>query len=109
MKNVLSRSVTALICMGALMTSVQTWAHDDEDKVLTRTVDEQPIDKKQKKCEKNCKTNKDSKIQTNNSMQHQHGNASEMSQMDHSKMTNMPSSMKDMDHSNMEMPNKTNK
>lgn len=42
-------------------------------------------------------------------MQHQHGNASEMSQMDHSKMTNMPSSMKDMDHSNMEMPNKTNK
>lgn len=61
MKNVLSRSVTALICMGALMTTVQTWAHEDEDKVLTRTADEQPIDKKQKKCEKNCKTNKDSK------------------------------------------------
>lgn len=101
MKNVLSRSVKALICMGALMTTVQTWAHEDEDKVLTRTVDEQPIDKKQKKCEKNCKTN--------NSTQHQHGKASEMSQMDHSKMTNMPSSMKDMNHSNMEMPNKTNK
>lgn len=48
MKNVLSRSVTALICMGALMTTVQTWAHEDEDKVLTRTVDEQPKDKKQK-------------------------------------------------------------
>lgn len=69
MKNVLSRSVTTLICMGALMTTVQTWAHEDEDKVLTRTADEQPIDKKQKKCEKNCKTNKDSKTQSNNSTQ----------------------------------------
>lgn len=94
MKIVLSRSVIALICMGALMNTVQTWAHEDEDKVLTRIVDEQPIDKKQKKCERNCKTNNDSKTQTNNSTQHQHGNFSEKSQMD---------------HSNMEMPNKTNK
>ena len=45
MKIVLSRSVIALICMGALMNTVQTWAHEDEDKVLTRIVDEQPIDK----------------------------------------------------------------
>lgn len=109
MKIVLSRSVIALIWMGALMNTVQTWAHEDEDKVLTRIVDEQPIDKKQKKCERNCKTNNDSKTQTNNSTQHQHGNSSEKSQMDHSKMNNMPSSMKDMNHSNMEMPNKTNK
>lgn len=94
MKGIVGKYVAALICAGALTLSVQTWAHDDEDKVLTRTTESKTATKKQEKCEKPCKTTKESKTQKNDHSQHQHGNSPDMSQMD---------------HSNMKMPSKTSK
>lgn len=94
MKGIFGKFVITFVCAGALVSSVQTWAHDDEDKVLTRTTETKAPAKKQEKCEKPCKTTKEDKTQKNDHSQHQHGNSTNTSQMD---------------HSNMKMPNKSAK
>lgn len=91
MQKIFSKSVMVFMCIGALIGTTQTWAHDDEDKVLTRTTESKTTTKKQDKCDKPCKTTKESKTQKNDHSQHQHGNSTDMSKMDHSKMSNKTS------------------
>lgn len=77
MKGIFGKFVITFVCAGALISSVQTWAHDDDEKVLTRTTESKAAAKKQEKCEKPCKTTKDDKAQKNDHSQHQHDNSSD--------------------------------
>ncbi|HEO1794102.1 TPA: hypothetical protein VAM27_003037 [Acinetobacter baumannii] len=105
MKTLFRRSLTTLMCAGALIAGTQSWAADTNStqaKSITKT-------KVQEKCQKPCDMKKEGKTQSD---------MSNMSQMDHSKMMNMDhskmgdmdhSKMSDMDHSKMNMSDTSNK
>lgn len=108
MKVILRRGLTTLMCVGTLIVGTQSWAGDSKT-VLATSADVKTTVKTQEQCSKPCKMMGDEKAQNDEHKQHQHGNSSEMSQMDHSKMTNMDHSMMNMDHSKMNMSGTTNK
>ncbi|MCM8510787.1 hypothetical protein PYR74_07905 [Acinetobacter bereziniae] len=87
MQKIFSKSVMVFMCIGALIGTTQTWAHGDEHK----TADGKTTVKKQEKCKEPCKPTKESKTQKNDHSQHQHGTSTDMSKMDHSKMSNKTS------------------
>ncbi|MDR2248014.1 hypothetical protein [Acinetobacter sp.] len=100
MKNLFRRSLTAFMCVGALMAGAQSWAGDA--KPTTATNAEMKINSKaQEKCSKPCSIKSGKKMKQDH-MQHEHGNMADMSQMGHSKMSEMDhSQMMNMDHSKM--------
>lgn len=93
------RSQTVLLCLACLMLSVQSLAHEEEDKVLIRTTDEKNMIEKKQKCEERCKASQSSQVQKNN-----HKNDSLQSDKQNSKMSNMSPAMQNMDHTQMKMP-----
>lgn len=98
MKILFRRSLTTLMCVGALITGTQSWAGNAKQSTATN-VEIKANAKAQEKCTKPCSTNNDEKGQQD---QMQHGNMADMSQMDHSKMGEMDhSQMMNMDHSKM--------
>lgn len=80
------------MCVGALITGTQSWAEDAKQATAANAEIKTNL-KAQEKCTKPCSMKNDGKMQQDHT-QHEHGNMSNMSQMDHSKMG-------DMDHSKM--------
>lgn len=100
MKTLFRRSLTTLMCVGALITGTQSWA-EDAKQTTAANAEIKPNSKAQEKCTKPCSMKNDGKMQQDHT-QHEHGNMVDMSQMDHSQMMNMDhSKMGDMDHSKM--------
>ncbi len=100
MKTLFRRSLTTLMCVGALITGTQSWA-EDAKQTTAANAEIKPNSKAQEKCTKPCSMKNDGKMQQDHT-QHEHGNMADMSQMDHSQMMNMDhSKMGDMDHSKM--------
>lgn len=100
MKILFCRSLTTLMCIGALITGTQSWAENAKQSTAANA-EIKANTKAQEKCTKPCSTNNDEKGQQDQ-MQHEHGNMADMSQMDHSKMGEMDhSQMMNMDHSKM--------
>ena len=98
MKTLFRRSLTTLMCVGALIAGTQSWA-DDAKQTTAVSAEIKPNSKAQEKCSKPCSMKNDEKVQQDHM---QHGNMAEMSQMDHSKMSEMDhSQMMNMDHSKM--------
>lgn len=108
MKTLFHRSLTTLMCVGTLIAGTQSWAADAKQGATVMS--ETKADSKMpEKCQKPCNMKNDEKTQQGHS-QHEHGNMSDMSQMDHSKMMNMDQSqMGDMNHSKMNMSNTPSK
>ena len=99
MKVLFRRTLTTLMCAGALIAGTQSWAAETKQ-ANTVTTEVKANSKAQEKCQKPCDMKGDEKAQ------HNHSKMSDMSQMDHSKMMNMDhSKMGDMDHSKMNMSN----
>lgn len=99
MKVLFRRTLTTLMCAGALIAGTQSWAAETIQ-ANTVTTEVKANSKAQEKCQKPCDMKGDEKAQ------HNHSKMSDMSQMDHSKMMNMDhSKMGDMDHSKMNMSN----
>ena len=99
MKVLFRRTLTTLMCAGALIAGTQSWAAETKQ-ANTVTTEVKANSKAQEKCQKPCVMKGDEKAQ------HNHSKMSDMSQMDHSKMMNMDhSKMGDMDHSKMNMSN----
>jgi uncharacterized protein involved in copper resistance len=97
MKTLFRRSLTTLMCVGALITGTQSWA-EDAKQTTAADAEIKPNSKAQEKCTKPCSMKNDGKMQQDHT-QHEHGN---MAQMDHSKMSEMDhSQMMNMDHSKM--------
>ncbi|MCG6039402.1 hypothetical protein MER72_18815 [Acinetobacter baumannii] len=87
MKILFCRSLTTLMCIGALITGTQSWAENAKQSTAANA-EIKANTKAQGKCTKPCSTNNDEKGQQDQ-MQHEHGNMADMSQMDHSKMGEM--------------------
>ncbi|USP41781.1 hypothetical protein [Acinetobacter sp. XS-4] len=87
MKTLFRRSLTTLMCVGALITGTQSWAEDAKQTTSVNAEIKTNL-KAQEKCTKPCSMKNDGKMQQGH-MQHEHGNMADMSQMDHSKMMNM--------------------
>lgn len=100
MKTLFRRSLTTLMCVGALITGTQSWA-EDAKQTTAADAEIKPNSKAQEKCTKPCSMKNDGKMQQDHT-QHEHGNMADMSQMDHSKISEMDhSQMMNMDHSKM--------
>lgn len=91
MKVLFRRTLTTLMCAGALIAGTQSWAAETKQ-ANTVTTEVKANSKAQEKCQKPCDMKGDEKAQ------HNHSKMSDMSQMDHSKMMNM-------DHSKMNISN----
>ena len=63
MKTVLRRSLTTLVCMGALIAGTQSWANDAKDLSNSKSNAVTTAKKAQEPCSKPCKMNKDNKVQ----------------------------------------------
>lgn len=104
MKTLFRRSLTTLMCVGALITGTQSWAANAKQTTAANAEIKTNL-KAQEKCTKPCSMKNDGKMQqdhTQHEHEHEHGNMADMSQMDHSQMMNMDhSEMGDMDHSKM--------
>lgn len=102
MKTLFRRSLTTLMCVGALITGTQSWA-EDAKQTTAANAEIKPNSKAQEKCTKPCSMKNDGKMQQDHMQhEHEHGNMADMSQMDHSKMSEMDhSQMMNMDHSKM--------
>ena len=58
MKTVLRRSLTTLVCMGALIAGTQSWANDAKDLSNSKSNAVTTAKKAQEPCSKPCKMNK---------------------------------------------------
>ncbi|MCE6235686.1 hypothetical protein [Acinetobacter pittii] len=85
MKTLFRRSLTTLMCAGALIIGTQSWAGDAKQPMSANT-ESKTHSKADEKCSEPCCIKNEGKIQ--------HSNKADMSKMDHSKMS-------DMDHSKM--------
>ncbi|MFV5374801.1 hypothetical protein [Acinetobacter calcoaceticus] len=102
MKTLFRRSLTTLMCVGALITGTQSWAEDAKQATAANAEIKTNL-KAQEKCAKPCSMKNDGKMQHEHEHEHEHGNMADMSQMDHSKMSEMDhSQMMNMDHSKMD-------
>lgn len=101
MKTLFRRSLTTLICVGALITGTQSWAGDAKQ-TTAANAEIKTYSKADEKCSKPCCMKSEGKMQHGNKADMSKMDHSKMSEMDHTKMMNMDhSKMGDMDHSKM--------
>ncbi|MCU4563274.1 hypothetical protein [Acinetobacter sp. WU_MDCI_Abxc222] len=101
MKTLFRRSLTTLMCVGALITGTQSWASDAKQ-TTAANAEIKTYSKADEKCLKPCCMKSEGKMQHGNKADMSKMDHSKMSEMDHSKMMNMDhSKMGDMDHSKM--------